>query len=330
MGTHRARMAKMRRGKPTSIGEARSRLPRDFLDILSASFSPHIVDRILHGMGDVRASTLRVNTLSWDARSLIRFFLENAVKHRRVLWYPDAFLLVDARERDAEGWPPYREGRIYLQSLSSMVPALVLDPRPGEEILDIAAAPGSKTTQICALMGDRGAVLANESNPIRAERLRYNVRLQGCGTVEVRVGRGEKLGDEMPSRFDRVLLDAPCSGEGRFIASNASTYRAWSPKTIAENVRLQRRLFASAVRVLKPGGTIVYSTCTLNTEENEKIADWALANLPLEMQPISLGVPAALPAFTDGVDPSIQKAMRILPSREMEGFFVCRMRKTGA
>ncbi len=320
----------MRKGKPSSIGEARSRLPGEFIHGLQASFPPHLADRIVRGMTAVRATTLRVNALSWDARSLIRFFLENAVKHTRVLWYPDAFLLSNARERDAEGWPAYREGRIYLQSLSSMIPALVLDPRPGERILDIAAAPGSKTTQMCALMSNRGYILANEYNPIRAERLLYNVRLQGCGTVEVRIGRGERLGEEMPGGFDRVLLDAPCSGEGRFIASNSQSFRAWSLKTVAECARLQRRLFASAVQALKPGGKLVYSTCTLNRDENESMVDWALKSFPLKTEAIALAIPGAMPGISDGVDSSVSKALRIIPSREMEGFFVCLLRKTGA
>jgi 16S rRNA (cytosine1407-C5)-methyltransferase len=323
-------MAGMRKGKTPSIGEVRNRLPREFIDSLSTSFPSNLADRILHGMGAIRPTTLRVNSLVWDARTLIRFFQEKAVKHRRVLWYPDAFVLVSAREKAAEGWPPYREGRIYLQSLSSMVPALALDPRPGEQILDLAAAPGSKTTQICALMANRGWVLANELNPVRAERLLYNTRLQGCGIAEVRVGRGEKLGEEMPARFDRVLLDAPCSGEGRFVASQARTYRPWSLRTVAECVRLQRKLFSSAVRALKPGGILVYSTCTMNVEENEKMVDWALKGFPLETQGLSLAVPEALPGFVDGVHHSISKAMRILPNREMEGFFVCRFRKTRA
>ena len=143
------------------------------------------------------------------------------------------------------------------------------------------------------------------------------------------MGRGEKLGEEMPCRFDRVLLDAPCSGEGRFIASHAQSYRAWSLKTVAECVRLQRKLFASAAQALKPGGKLVYSTCTLNREENEKMVDWALKNLPLAMEAIMLAIPGAVPGFTDGVDPSVSHALRIIPSREMEGFFVCRLQKTG-
>ena len=318
----------MRKERPLSIGEVRARIPREFVRVLSERFPAPTVDAVLRGMGAARATTLRVNTLLWDARALIRFFLQNAVKHRRMTWYPDAFLLVQDREREAEGWAPYGEGRIYLQGLSSMIPALVLDPRPGEEILDVAAAPGSKTTQICALMENRGFVLANEPDRIRAERLLYNIRLQGCAIAEVRVGWGEKMGEEMPERFHRVLLDAPCSGEGRFLASDAQTYRGWSARRITECLRVQRRLFTSAARALRPGGALVYSTCTLNREENEGIVDWALKTLPLAVEAVPFTIPGALPGMTDGVHPSLSKAVRLLPGREMEGFFVCRLRKT--
>jgi NOL1/NOP2/sun family putative RNA methylase len=314
-------------GKTSSIGEVRRRLPREFIARLSAELPPNLADRILHGMGADRPTTLRVNSLSWDARSLMRFFKENAVKHRRVSWYPDAFLLTDARERDVEAWEPYRQGRIYMQSLSSLIPALALEPRPGERVLDLAAAPGSKTTQMAALMAGRGLILANEVNPVRAERLAYNVRLQGCAAVEVRVGRGEKIGAEMPCRFDRVLLDAPCSGEGRFIAGRPATSRFWSPRIVAESARLQRRLMASAVAALKPGGTLLYSTCTLNREENERIISWALESFPLETERIPVSIPGALAGLADGLDPAVARALRILPDREFEGFFICRMKK---
>jgi 16S rRNA (cytosine1407-C5)-methyltransferase len=310
-----------------SIGEVRRRLPRGFMESLSGGFPPGVVDRILHGMGAARATTLRVNTLKWNALDCIRFFNTAAVKHKRVQWYPDAFILTEARERDAERWPPYSEGKIYLQSLSSMLPVLALGPKPGESVLDIAAAPGSKTTQIAALMGNRGSLLANDASPVRAERLAYNLGLQGCSIVDVRVGRGEKLGTEMRETFDRVLLDVPCSGEGRFTLADPGTYRAWTPRTVTECARLQRRLFSSGVRALKPGGVLVYSTCTLNFEENEKMVAWAMGEFPLGTEDPPIRVPGALSGMADGLSPSVTKAIRILPSREMEGFFLCRLRK---
>jgi len=213
-------------------------------------------------MGGRRCTTLRANTLRGSAEALMRFFRDNAVKYRRVPWYSDAFVLAELRERDVQAWPAYAEGRIYLQNLSSMVPALALGPRPGERVLDLAAAPGSKTTQMAALMANSGSILANDADAIRLERLAYNVRLQGCSIVEVRLGWGEKLGELSPESFDRVLLDVPCSGEGRFIVFEPATSRGWSRKGVTESVRLQKKLIASGTRALKPGGVLVYSTCT--------------------------------------------------------------------
>src|SRR5208283_1700995 len=172
-----------------SVGEARRRLPGEFLEILEATFPQPVAEAILRGMGDRRCTTLRANTLRGSAGALMRFFRDNAVKYRRVPWYNDAFVLAELRERDAQAWPSYAEGQIYLQSLSSMVPALALGPQPGERVLDLAAAPGSKTTQLAALMGNSGSILANDSDALRLERLAYNVRMQGCSIVEVRLGR---------------------------------------------------------------------------------------------------------------------------------------------
>ncbi len=222
----------------------------------------------------------------------------------------------------------YAEGAIYLQSLSSMIPALALDPQPGESILDIAAAPGSKTTQMAALMRNEGRILANELHGVRAERLSYNVRLQGCRIVDVKVGRGEKIGEEMPESFDRVLLDVPCSGEGRFVVFEPGTSRAWSARTVAESARLQRRLLASGARALKTGGTLVYSTCTLNLEENERMVQWALAHLPLEPRKVPFAIPDVYAGMARGLDPRVSCAIRVFPDAQREGFFVCRMQKT--
>jgi NOL1/NOP2/sun family putative RNA methylase len=315
--------------RPSSVGETRRRLPKEFIESLDATFPQPLAEAILRGMGSRRLTTLRVNTLKFSAAGLMGFFRQNAVKHRRVPWYPDAFVLAELRERDAEGWLPYSEGRIYLQSLSSMIPALALGPLPGERILDIAAAPGSKTTQMAAMMQNDGVIVANDVDPVRAERLSYNLRLQGCGIVDVRVGRGEKLGDLEAEGFDRVLVDTPCSGEGRFIVHEPSTSRSWSKRTIAECVRLQRKLLASGTRALKPDGVIVYSTCTLNREENEGIVQWALENLPLAVEKVPCAIPGSYAGFARGRHPAIRNAIRIFPDAEREGFFVCRLRKTG-
>ncbi|MCX7031050.1 MAG: RsmB/NOP family class I SAM-dependent RNA methyltransferase [Spirochaetes bacterium] len=308
--------------RTASVGEMRRRLPAEFIEGLYGLFPQAVAERILKGMGERRSTTFRANTLKAGSADIIRFLHGRHIKYRRPSWYADAFVLAELDERDVGRWDFYADGRIYVQGLSSMVPALALAPKPGERVLDVAAAPGSKTTQVAALMGNRGSIVANEPNAVRAERLAYNVRLQGCSIVEVRRDWGEKLGAAMPDAFDRVLIDAPCSGEGRFTAAEPGTWRSWSRRTVTESARLQRRLLASGIRALKPGGTLVYSTCTLNDQENEAIIEGAIDGFALSVEPIPVRMPGALPGLR-GID----RAVRILPDRDHEGFFVCRMRK---
>ena len=214
-----------------------------------------------------------------------------------------------------------------MQSLSSMIPPLVLDAKENEQILDMASAPGSKTTQISAMMNNTGHIIANELDKIRCERLKFNLNNQGATNVEVINGYGEKLGERYPKNFDRVLLDTPCSGEGRFIAEIAGTYRNWSLKTVKELSKIQRKLIKSGYNALKPGGIMVYSTCTLNLEENENILKWALENLSLKMMDIDLNIKSAIPGDKLGTNLGLEKAIKILPNKETEGFFIAKLRK---
>lgn len=197
----------------------------------------------------------------------------------------------------------------------------------GEKVLDLTAAPGSKTTELASLMNNEGYILANELDKIRCERLRYNVEKQGAEIIEVINDRGEKIGDKYPETFDKVLLDTPCSGEGRFIVSSLATYRDWSPKKVRELSKLQKKLFESAYKALKLNGVMVYSTCTLNQEENEFILDWALNNLKLKLTDISIEIKNAEQGINENLDKSINKAIRILPTKQTEGFFVAKLIK---
>lgn len=310
-----------------SITETKNRLPSDFIENIYEMFTPGVVDNILKGFSEKRLTTLRVNTLKTNVRDVMQYFKENNVKFERVLWYNDALIIKNKTEKDLQKLEIYKEGKIYLQSLPSMVPPLVLKPKQEENVLDLTAAPGGKTTEIAAFMNNNGFIFANELDKLRCERLKYNVELQGAKIVEVNCGRGEKIGKSYPEKFDKVLLDAPCSGEGRFSMQNVQSYKTWSKKTVQELNKMQKKLIKSAYEALKPGGILVYSTCTLNKDENENVLNWALNELNLKMLDIDLEIREKLPAFNENLDKSINKAIRILPSKNMEGFFVSKMEK---
>lgn len=310
-----------------SITEIKNRLPKEFVDNLYTMFSPGVVDNIFKGIAEKRFTTLRVNTLKYNIQDLMKYFKETNIKFDRVLWYKDALIIKNATEKDIQKLEIYQKGYIYIQSLSSMVPPLVLAPQEGENVLDLTAAPGSKTTQIASLMNGNGFVLANELDKLRCEKLKYNISSQGANIVKVINGRGEKIGEQYSEKFDKVLLDTPCSGEGRFTIYNVQSYKTWSPKTVNELTKMQKKLFKSAYNALKPKGTLVYSTCTLNKEENEHILDWALNNFNLKLVPLDVNINEAIPAFSNESNKSINNAIRILPSKNMEGFFVAKFIK---
>ncbi len=310
-----------------SITQIKNKLPEEFMDNLYEMFSPGTVDNILRGIAEKRFTTLRVNNLKYNIQDLMKYFKDINIKFDRVLWYKDALVIKNANEKDLQKLEIYKEGKIYLQSLPSMIPPLVLAPAEGDRILDLTAAPGGKTTEMASIMNGKGYILANELDKLRCERLKYNVEMQGADIVEVVNGRGEKIGENYKEQFDKVLLDAPCSGEGRFTIYNVQSYKQWSMKTVNELVKTQKKLFKSAYEALKPGGTLVYSTCTLNKLENEQIIDWALNNFNIKQERIDLDIKQAVPAFSNGFDKNVGRAIRILPSKDMEGFFVAKFTK---
>ena len=301
-----------------SITEIKRRLPEKFVEELYENFSPIVVDNIFCGMNQERYTTLRVNTLKYNIRDLMRYFKEINIKFERVPWFSDALIIKNAKEKEIQKLDIYEKGYIYLQSLSSMVPPLVLAPKAGEKVLDMTAAPGSKTTELAAIMQNKGQIIANEVDKIRFERLKYNINIQGAKIVNAINKRGEVLGSIYENEFDKVLLDTPCSGEGRFIATSAVTYKNWSEKTVKDLVKIQKKLVASAYKALKQGGYLVYSTCTINKHENENIVQYA-KELGLELVDTNIEIREALKF--DG------KAIKILPSKIYEGFFVSKFIK---
>lgn len=273
-----------------------------------------------------RPTTFRVNTLK--AHSLDLPFDVDVVP-----WHDNTFILRSGDLRSLTETGDYNNGKLYVQSLSSMLPPLILESKPGERIIDIAAAPGSKTTQIAAMMENRGTIVANDTSHVRRYRLVANLNMQGVTIATIEKEDGRSLWKKYPEHFDRALVDVPCSMEGRFNEQDPKTYQDWSLKKVKNLSHLQRWLLRSAISATKPGGIIVYSTCTLSPEENEEVIDWILAkekgNIILE--PVSLPHfhfdPPVLHWGTKNYDPSVRHTARVYPSELMEGFFIAKIRK---
>ena len=228
---------------------------------------------------------------------------------------------------------PYARGALYVQNASSQIPPHLLAPQPGERVLDLCAAPGSKTGQIAAMMEDRGEIVAVEKVRPRYYRLRANVEAQGATCVDARLGDGARLWQRETEAFDRVLVDVPCSTEGRFLAGEEETTRYWSKRKINEMRAKQRRLLFSAVMALRPGGTLVYSTCTFAPEENEGVLAKALKTFGDKIKVVPPALPRSGPlaeATAPGLagwngrafPEAVRHARRVLPDGTFEGFFV--------
>lgn len=267
-----------------------------------------------------RRPTFRVNTLKATDDAVMARLREDAIQFERVKGIPHAFFAKNISDNKLLEHPLTIDGHIYLQGLTSMLPPLIMDPKPGETVLDLCAAPGSKTSQIAALMENRGTFFACEEDEIRYQKLLNTLRIQGANMVNSQHIDATLLHHEMPEKFDKILADVPCSAEGRVDLSQPRTFRYWSEKNIVAHAKLQRRLLRSAIGCLKPGGTLIYSTCTLAPEENENMIAWLVAEYPfMRPQPVTLPFPTRT---------SSNKTATLLPSKDYEGFFVAKLTKS--
>ncbi len=310
--------------------EGWERLPPEFISRLKDIYPSSYHRRILRAFVKRRPTTFRCNTLKSNMDEVKEELKKRGFRFRNPPYPPLSFILEEGTLRELEKTSLYEEGKIYVQSLSSMVPPLILNPRPGERILDLCSAPGSKTTQISALMRNEGEIVAVEKSKIRFYKLKANLDRLGVKNVLPLLRDGTKLPSHFRESFDRVLVDAPCSGEGTFSLDNPRSFAYWSLRKVKEMARKQKRLLLSGIFALKRGGILVYSTCTLSPEENEGVVDWVLRREKLEVEEIEIPVETHPGIGEWGgrvFSPCLKKAVRILPSLHWEGFFIVRLRK---
>ncbi|BCL43328.1 ribosomal RNA small subunit methyltransferase F [Enterobacter roggenkampii] len=274
--------------------------------------------------------SIRVNTLKISVEDFLALVAPYSWQLTPVPWCAEGFWI----ERDDEDAVPlgstaeHLSGLFYIQEASSMLPvaALFADGNSPERVMDVAAAPGSKTTQIAARMGNRGAILANEFSASRVKVLHANISRCGIHNVALTHFDGRVFGAALPEAFDAILLDAPCSGEG-VVRKDPDALKNWSVESNLEIAATQRELIESAFHALRPGGTLVYSTCTLNRDENEDVCLWLKAQYPdaVEFLPLNDLFVSAQEAITP------EGFLHVFPQiYDCEGFFVARLRKTQA
>lgn len=296
-------------------------LPEEFLskmkEILKGEFEQFIKIYEFDSYKGFRVNTAKV--------SVEEFVEKMGIEFEKVPWCKDGFYYTE--EIKLSKHPYYFAGLIYIQEPSAMFPVEALDVKEGEKVLDLCAAPGGKSIQIAARLGQNGLLVSNDVKPTRIKALVKNVENLGLTNVVVLNNKPKEIAESYGAYFDKILVDAPCSGEGMF-RKDPTTAKKWTSNHPEKYVNLQRSIMTEVDELLKVGGEIVYSTCTFEIEENEEIIDWFLKkHKNYEVVEIK-----KYEGFSDGIEingnENLKKAVRIYPHRVRgEGHFICKLKK---
>jgi len=275
-------------------------------------------------------SVVRVNTLKTTVERAREALAEEDISHEPTDWHDG---LLKLPEGDPGSNWPYVQGWLHGQEEVSAVPARVLDPQPGERVWDAAAAPGSKTTQLAALMDDEGLLVATDNNLGRLSALRSNAERLGVTNLAVtnEDARNHSLKPFDGEPYDRALVDVPCSCEGT-IRKNPDALEQWTFEHVQGVAGVQKGILRRAIEATREGGTVVYSTCTFAPEENEAVLDHVLEEHPCRLVEVELPLksrPGVTEWEDETFDPNVRKARRIYPHfNDTGGFFVAKLEVT--
>lgn len=288
---------------------------------LEKQYGTKITKEIIEGYQTKRKTTLRINTIKSNIEEIKKELEKEKIEYETIKWSKEALIIKNADEKTIQEMEIYKNGKIYLQSLSSMLPPIILEPKEGTDILDMAAAPGGKTTQIAALTNNKAHITACEKNKIRAERLKYNVDKQGATCVFI-MPKDSRFIDDFFS-FDQILLDAPCSGSGTLDYNDANVEKYFTEQLIERSSKTQKTLLSKAIKLLKPGHEMVYSTCSILDCENEDVVESVIKNGNIEIVPINFEGMEKLPILPT----KISGTLCVKPTELYEGFFVAKIKR---
>ncbi|MGD8105822.1 16S rRNA (cytosine(1407)-C(5))-methyltransferase RsmF [Pantoea sp. FN0302] len=312
--------------------QSRAPFPEAFLDLMRQTLPDEasLQDFLAISQQPLRRS-LRVNTLKISVADFLSQTADYGWQLTPIPWCAEGFWITRSEEDEALPLGSVAEhlsGLFYIQEASSMLPVSALfavQPQP-ERVMDVAAAPGSKTTQMAALMNNQGVIVANEYAASRVKVLHANISRCGISNTAITHFDGRVFGPALPETFDAILLDAPCSGEG-VIRKDPDALRNWTLESTHAIAATQRDLIDSAFHALRPGGTLIYSTCTLNRLENQQVVTWLCQRYPdaVEIDTLKDLFPGADKAVTQ------EGFLHVFPQLfDSEGFFVARLRKTNS
>ena len=278
-------------------------------------------------------TAIRLNSLKGNPEETLKALEEREYELEPIPWAKDVYFVLNKDKAEVSQTEEYQDGKFYIQNPSSILASIVLDPQERDTILDMCAAPGSKTTHIAQLTNNKAKILANDTDLQRVGSLRNVLRQFGAKSAKPTLSDGSEFGKKYPNYFDKILLDAPCSGEGMIYFPSQNPLRFWSIKKVKRMAYTQKELIESAFRSLKPGGTMVYSTCTLEPEENEAVVTHLLDSFTnAKLLDIDVEVEGGLPGieYWSGhqYHRDIKKTLRILPSKEMMGFYIAKIYKS--
>ncbi|HKX24018.1 MAG TPA: RsmB/NOP family class I SAM-dependent RNA methyltransferase [Candidatus Saccharimonadales bacterium] len=268
-----------------------------------------------------RRLSIRVNTLK-----------SQQTFERPIEWAPNCYWF-DGEKSELTHSKDFEEGRIYLQNAASFIPPILLDLKPSHRILDICAAPGGKASHIAALTNNKAELWVNDNSRTRLNRMITNLQRLGVKPHNTTLYAVDTLRHQLPhDYYDRILLDAPCSGEGMITLDDPHALDQWSVAQIKRLQRIQKKAISTAWDLLRPGGVLVYSTCTMAPEENEAVIDYLLRKQETaQLLPIELQLPNRIPTIKTWNNKSfandLSHCLRLGPSEDIEAFFVAVIRK---